>query len=315
MASKSRKPDLVDRLQGFARENAMAGKGALSVMLVVTRFASEQTPPYDPASFLTPSGGQVARCGRSAVQRVLQEHRIRRVLAEEGGRTSRGSIDRMRAYVGLLNELADADLLDFEAIESWWVDRVKEYFATKPLRLRADSAKAMRTVITDLIGAAYERQKESPGMMIVGAVMQHLVGAKLSIALPNESIVHTGFSVADAPTGRRGDFVVSDAVIHVTTAPSESLIGKCQDNIAENFRPIIVTTATGIGGAEALATERGVADRIDIIEIAQFLTTNLYEWSSFRHSDRPEAISELVNVYNSIVSEVETDPSLRISFE
>jgi len=79
--------------------------------------------------------------------------------------------------------------------------------------------------------AAFNRQKEMPGMMVAGAVMQHLVGAKLEIMSVDVSIEHRGFSVADSPGGHKGDFLVHDAAIHVTTAPTEALIRKCQDNL------------------------------------------------------------------------------------
>ena len=249
------------RLQEFSSEQNIRGKGPLSVMLVITRSASRFKPPFAPAQFITPKGGQVAGLGKSAVQRILLDHGIIRVLAEEGGRTSRGSLGRMQAYITFLNELDAHDLLDFKEIENWWIDRVKEFFASMPLRLKDDPSKSLRHVVAELMETTLVRQRECPGTMIVGAVMQHLVGAKLEIALPEKHVEHRGFSVADAPAGRKGDFVVCDSAIHVTTAPTESLLEKCRDNLAENLRPIVVTTQSGVGGAEALAQEAGIADR------------------------------------------------------
>jgi hypothetical protein len=101
------------------------------------------------------------------------------VLAEEGGRTSRGSIQKMRAYIDFLNKLANEKLLDFKMIEEWWINRVKDFFSSKPFSLKIDSSKSVRSIISDLIEAAFARQKECPGLMIAGAVMQHLVGAKI----------------------------------------------------------------------------------------------------------------------------------------
>ena len=204
-------------------------------------------------------------------------------------------------------------LLNFEAVETWWIGRVREFFASQPLRLKVDASKSLRAIVAELIEAAFERQKECPGTMVAGAVMQYLVGAKLQVALPDMKIEHKGFSVADAPGQRKGDFVVHDTAVHVTTAPTEALIRKCTRNLADNVRPLIITTETGVGGAKALAKNAEVADRIDILDVEQFIATNIYEWSAFQHEKRPASIDELVAAYNAIIDECETDPSMKIS--
>ncbi len=98
--------ELESRLEKFASQHKIRGKGPLSLVLVVSRKASKQTPPFSADNFLTKQGGQVAGLGRGAVQAILADHGIDRVLAEEGGRTSRGSIQKMRAYLDFLNKLA-----------------------------------------------------------------------------------------------------------------------------------------------------------------------------------------------------------------
>ena len=305
--------DINAQLERFAEKHKIKRKGALSLVLVLTRRASKRKPPYAAKHFLTPQGGQVAGLSGAAVQTILQEHRITRVLAEEGGRTSRGGILRMRAYVKLLNKLAKEGLLDFSAIERWWVDRIKHFFASQPFRIRIDPSRSLRSIVAELIESAFSRQKECPGTMTAGAVMQHLVGAKLEIALPQVEVEHKGFSVADSPRGSRGDFQVGDAAIHVTTAPSEALIRKCCENLAGNLRPVVITTEGGAAGATALARNADVAERIDILEVEQFLATNVYEWSAFKQANRPLTVRELAETYNRIIDQCETDPSLKIA--
>jgi len=304
---------LESRLEAFASQHKIRGKGPLSLVLVLSRKASERKPPFSADVFLTPQGGQVAGLGRGAVQAILADHGIDRVLAEEGGRTSRGSIQNMRAYVDFLNELTGEKLLDFPAIEKWWINRVREFFRSKPFSLKADSSKSIRSIVADLIDAAFARQRECPGAMVAGAVMQHLVGAKIETALPEAKIKHEGFSVADAPAGRKGDFLIGDTAIHVTTAPTEALIRKCSDNLAQNIRPLIITTQSGTGGAAALAKNADVAERIDILEIEQFIATNVYEWSAFQQAKRTLTVRQLVDAYNRIIDQCETDPSLKIA--
>lgn len=304
---------LEERLAKFADEHDVNTKGPLSVMLVLTRSAVSKKQPYKEKDFLSPQGGQVAGLGRSAVQAILSDHGISRILAEEGGRTSRGSIKRMKYYVRLLNGLAQDGILDFPKIEAWWIERAQKYFSSKPFRIKIDQSKSLRRLIGELMDAAFDRQKENPGTMIAGAVMQHLVGAKLQVALPKVKIEHKGFSVADAPGGRKGDFLIGDTAIHVTTAPTEALIRKCRDNLSKNIRPVIITTDSGAGGAHSLARNAEIADRIDILEIEQFVATNVYEWSSFMQAKRPPKVAELVEEYNKIIDSCETDPSLKIS--
>ena len=302
------------RLANFSSEQKIDGRspGPLCVVLVITRKASGQKPPFSADNFLAPKGGQVAGLGKGAVQAILADYTIDRVLAEEGGRTSRGSIQKMRVYLDFLNELAEDKLLNFKAIEEWWISRVRDFFISKPFSLKVDSSKSIRSIVSDLIEAAFARQRECPGVMVAGAVMQHLVGAKIETALPNAKIVHEGFSVADAPSGRKGDFLIGDTAIHVTTAPTEALIRKCCDNLAQSIRPLIITTQSGVGGAIALAKNADVAERIDIIEIEQFIATNVYEWTAFQQTKRALSVRQMIEAYNRIIDQCETDPSLKI---
>ena len=85
--------------------------------------------PLDPETLVTDGGGQVLGLGKGAVQTILERHGEQRVLAREGGRTSRGSLNNMRDYVAFLNSLREAGPVDMEAIESFWVSRVQEFFA------------------------------------------------------------------------------------------------------------------------------------------------------------------------------------------
>lgn len=304
--------ELHDKLETFTSQCAIRGKGPLCVMLVMTRKAKESEPPYSSDDYLSPQGGQVAGLGGAAVQAILADHDITRILAEEGGRTSRGSISKMRSYVEFLNELAKDELLNFKEIEDWWIERVREYFAAQPLKLKVDSSRSLRSIVADLIEAAFSRQRECPGTMVAGAVLQHLVGAKLELALPLVEIEHNGFAVADAPGDRKGDFLIGDTAIHVTTVPSEALIRKCSDNLAGNLRPLIITTQAGAGGAAAFAKNADLADRIDILEVEQFVATNVLEWSGFQIARRPITVQDLIECYNRIIEECETDPSLKI---
>jgi hypothetical protein len=298
------------KLEEFTAAKAFRGKGPLSVALVVTQHAKKLGLPLDPEKLVTEGGGQVLGLGKGAVQAILKRHAITRVLASEGGRTSRGSLNNMREYVGFLNELKDDENL--EAVEGYWIERVHEFFAGKPFKIKLDASRSLRTVVRDVIGQAVERQKTTPGVYYAGAVLQHLVGAKLDCALGKGKFEHNSFSTADAPAGRAGDFFIGDVALHVTTSPGEAVIEKCRDNLNDGYRPILVTLQHGLTVAEGLAGNVGLGDRIDIFEIEQFVALNLYELGKFGADGRRTAVTDLVDRYNEIVEEFETDPSLKI---
>jgi len=217
-------PTLNKKLEAFVLDNKMGGKGAICLALVVTRHAKKMGLPLDATKLLTDKNGQVLGLGKGAVQTILRDHGITKVLAEEGGRTSRGNIGNMQTYVAFLNHVAKSPA-DLDTIENWWIERVKKFFEAKPMIFRFDAKSSLRTVVRDLLNQAEEHQKRDAGTMFLGAVLQHLVGAKLELVLGHEIEAHGAF-VADAVTDRQGDYQIGDVVIHVTTYPGEALLRK-----------------------------------------------------------------------------------------
>lgn len=307
--------DLEQRLEAFRTSRQIASKGQLSVILFLTRQAKKKGLPLDAAQLLTKKSGQISGLSNRAIQKILAEYGITRVLAKEGGRTSRGGIGSKDDYVSFLNDLDRDGLADLDAAERWWIDQVRTYFASQPFVLKYDVSLSMREVVQQLLEQARERQKENPGATYLGTMLQHLVGAKLELVLKEREtkIDHHGASVADAPTAREGDFVIDGVAIHVTTSPSEALISKCKKNLDSGFRPIIVTIPAMMPTAEGLADIAGIVHRVDILAVDQFLATNIHELSGFQESERKTTLAELIEQYNRIVDAHETDPSLRIS--
>jgi Domain of unknown function (DUF4928) len=211
-----------------------------------------------------------------------------------------------------LNALRADNLAQLPFIEVWWIDRVRAHFTAKPFRLRFDAAVGFQAIIRDLLGQAKKRQQMATGAMYQGTMLQHLIGAKLELVMPEIEIVHNGASVADTVSGRTGDFVIDDSIIHITTAPSEAVIRKCQRNIDSGLKPIILTLSDGVMVAQALASNAQLGGRIDILDAEQFLAGNLHELALFKVAARQTTLTKLVEAYNKIVSENETDPSLLI---
>ena len=116
----------------------------------------------------------------------------------------------------------------------------------------------------------------------------------------------------DAPKSHVGDFHIVDMAVHETLSFREAVVGRCQENLNDGYRPILVTIRERVAVDEALASDKELGDRIDIFEIEHFVALNLYELSSFAAEGRQMAIDDLVNGYNKIIKEMEPDPSLKV---
>ncbi len=308
----AKKNSLGDLLTNFRAAHGFVGRGNLGLALVITRKAKKQGLPIDLSTLFTSSGGQIAGLSGSAVNMILREYGENRNSGTEVGRTSRGTIGNAPTYASFLNELNAKDEADLEFIEHWWVERWVEFFNNQPFKLNNDHTKTTQAMVQDLFDQALKRQRESPGTTYVGAMLQHLIGAKLVLALPGVQIAHYGFTVADVVSARSGDFVIDDTAIHCTTATTEALLTKCKDNLQAGIRPVILTVGKYIQAAEAMAETKGIGGRVEILDAIQFLATNIYELSFFRTAQRDVTIEKLLDQYNHIVDEVEPDKSLKI---
>jgi hypothetical protein len=222
-------------------------------------------------------------------------------------------LGHIRAYLTFLNDLGTQASSNIAAIEAWWVEQAKQFFNAKPFTLRFEAGKSLRSVVRDLLAQARKRQDEGSGTMFVGAMLQHMVGAKLELALPDITIEHNGFSVADVAGGRAGDFDIGSAALHVTTTPGEAVIRKCKANLAAGRYPVIITFHDMLPAADAFALHAGIADQLDVLDAEQFIVANLHELAGFRSDQRRVTVEALVDKYNAIVGANETDPSLTIS--
>lgn len=249
------------------------------------------------------------------MKKILKDHGIAQQLSAEGGRTSRGSMGLMIEYVDFLNEWHAEEAVDLAAIEAFWAEQVREYFRNQPLILTADTSKTIGSNLDNLFEQAKKRQKQNPGTQYLGTVLQHLVAAKLCLIMPEGSFEIHGASVADAPTARSGDFVINKTIIHCTTSVGDLLINKCQANISNGYRPVIITIFERVQTALNQIEDAGLAGRVEVWDVQQFLSSNVHEHSLFDEDKRNAKLGAIIENYNQIVMEKESDPSLRIEFE
>lgn len=305
---------LTGLLDSYKASHGLNSKGRIATMIFASRLARGSGIPFDIERGITTEGeGQVKGLGKGPVQAILRDYGITKVLAEEAGRTSRGSLGNIRSYLSFLNGLAPLTGETLASIEAWWVEQAKRFFNAKPFALRFVASQSIRSVIRDLLAQAKKRQDEAGGTMLVGAMLQHLVGAKLELALPKANIQHNGFSVADAAGGRAGDFDIGSAAIHVTTSPGEAVIRKCASNLAAGKQPLIITVADMLLIADYLADQAGIGHQLDILDAEQFIVANLHELGGFHGDRRRVTVESLIDKYNAIVDANESDPSLKIS--
>ncbi len=304
-----------ERLKAFQSDHNIFTKGPLSLVIQFTRLVRDRDFPLNPGDFQTSSKGQVAGLGGGNLKKILKEHGITQQLSSEGGRTSRGSMGLMIHYVDFLNKWNFEEPVDFSVVESFWAEQVREYFRNQPFVLTADTSKTIGANLNELFEQAKKRQTQNPGTQYLGTVLQHLVAAKLCLIMPKDSFEIHGASVADGPTERNGDFVINGTIIHCTTMPGAPLIEKCKSNLRSGCHPVIITIFDRVYTALNLAEDAGLAGRVEVWDIQQFLSANVYEHSLFDMEKRNSTLSGIISRYNSIVLEAETDPSLRIEFE
>lgn len=304
-----------EKLRAFQTENNIVTKGPLSVVIQFTRMVKGKEFPLNSNDFKTEKEGQVSGLGGGNLKKILKEHGITQLLSSEGGRTSRGSMGLMIKYVDFLNEWNTEETVDLEVVEAFWADQVREYFSNQPFVLAADTSKTIGANLDELFEQAKKRQRQNPGTQYLGTVLQHLVAAKLCLILPEGSFEIHGAAVADAPTARSGDFVINKTIIHCTTSVGDLLINKCKTNLDSGYRPVIITIYERVQTALNQIEDAGLAGRIEVWDIQQFLSSNVHEHSLFDEGKQNATLGAIIENYNTIVREKETDPSLRIEFE
>ena len=295
----------------FRKSHRISTKGALAAAIQLNRLFSLDTLPIDINDYHTSREGQVKGISKDNCQKILAQYGITRILAAEGGRTSRGTMALMHDYAELINELHPT-AEQFTEIERYWVGRIQMYFTSRPFKLESDNSISIDAAVAHLLQQATQRQRENPGTMYVGTVLQHLVAAKLTLVEPEVEI--NGVSVADDPTGRGGDFNIGDTAIHCTTAPASLLMDKCQRNIQAGLHPIIITVRDRVKTAWDLASDMGFENRLEVWDLQSFLSSNVHEHGHFTSAARHESVSQLIAAYNQIIDEHESDPSLHIEY-
>lgn len=278
--------------------------------LAVTELMRD-TYPLSESDYLT-QGNQVKKTGGPAIKAILERYGEIREYAREGGRTTRGTRPAAERLVSALNYLETLTDLShdkrkqvMDVLQSWLVDRVREYFERKQIQIEITLDKSAQQIVSNILVAAAPRG-------VTGAVAQHIVGAKLSLRYPHLEIENHSYTTADIQLGRPGDFVVGDTVFHVTVAPMPAVIDKCDDNLRNNYRVVLLVTDSKLQAARQMADMKGILDRIGLYSIEAFVGQNIEEINEFARGHLSHGWKALLERYNERVLGVETDRSLLI---
>lgn len=298
-----------NQLRTYSQNNGLPAKGTVAGALVVLE-RLRMNFVLDMKEHLTKGGTQIAGAGKAATQRILVRYGEDRSFLEEAGRTNRGLIrevtqllDALRAAgLGAL-ELSERDALLTES-QLWLVQRVGEYFNRQRVTFVYTPENSTWQAIHEILEQARLVGKEGP-------VAQYLVGAKLTLRLPNTDIRNDTYSTSDLQSGMPGDFLVRKTVFHVTVAPTTGHYEKCVANLSQGYRPYLIVPDRVLVGTRQNA-ESVAPGRISVRSIEDFVSQNLDELFALSEGDLIGGFRQLLEVYNERVDMVETDKSLLI---
>ena len=264
--------------------------------------------PLHRADYVTP-GNQVRTSG-SLIQSILERNGEERRFTREGGRTTRATVPAAEGLAAGLNETAAlASLSDedrgqvIDELQVWLVERVRGYLDQQAIEVEVNLGKPAPQIVSDILEAARAKS---------GAVAQHLVGAKLALRYPDLDIENFSYTTADQQLGRPGDFVVGDTAFHVTVSPMPPVLDKCEANLRNGYRSMLLVLDSRLQAARQMAEAIDVQDRVGILAIESFVGQNIEELGEFGKGGLAEGFRKLLETYNERVGEVETDRSLLI---
>lgn len=294
-------------------KNGSMKTNVMNAGLIVSQMVSEGLPISDDQLFSN-KRSQVRGLSGSSIAKILEKHGETRVFTREGGRTSRGTVHLADSYRTALNDvhlrIVTVECLEELAftLEEFFTERVRQdYFDKQRISIDLQPTKPVSAIVEDILRAASERSDKPTGV-----VLQHLVGAKLQLRFPDEEIGLDQANAADLQTDREGDFQVGTTAFHVTVAPMEKLIHRCNENKKEGYRPVILTLERKVQAAKQMADNAGIAEDIAVQSAEIFIGTNIEEIAIYDGDKIREGVANLILAYNKRIEAVEVDKSLKI---
>lgn len=294
-------------------KNGSMNTNVMNAGLIVSRMMADGIPITD-AQLYSDGKSQVRGLSGSTISKILKQHGETRIFTREGGRTSRGTIFLAVAFRDVLNntQVPGSDHIDAASVstqlEAFFTQCVRlDYFDKQRITVDLDHTKPVSAVVSDILKAAADRSDKP-----TGAVLQHLIGAKLKLRFPDVEIGTDRANAADLHTDREGDFQVGTTAFHVTTAPMEKLISRCVENKRAGYRPVILTLESKVIAARQMADNVGMSDQISVQAAESFIGNNIEEIAIYDGDKIREGLARLIRAYNTRINAIEIDKSLMI---
>ncbi len=296
-------------LRTYSQNNGLPAKGTVAGALVVLEHLRSNYV-LDVSEHLTESGSQIAGAGKGATQKILARYGENREFLKEAGRTNRGLIKEVTQLLAALKQAnlehlpADERNIVLTTVQQFLVNKVSEYFNRQRVEFAYLPEDTTWQAVHEILEQARLVGKEGP-------VAQYLIGAKLTLRFPDNSIRNDSYSTSDAQSGMPGDFIVRKMVFHVSVAPMQSHYDKCKTNVLQGFRPYLLVPDRILVGTRQIA-ESVAPKRISVRSIEDFVSQNLDELFALSEGELISGFRRLLEVYNERVDSVETDKSMLI---
>lgn len=260
---------------------------------------------------LTKKGGQIAGVSRQRQDSILNRFGETRVFTKEAGRTNRGNHDYIKAMLDSirqdsfqkLNENAQHTAID--KMQELLYGVVKKHFDLDRVSFEIPQPLSPYACINAILEAAAHSSKQGP-------VAQQLVAAKLRLRFPDINILTFPVYAQDTQTGRKGDVVVNDTAVHVTVAPNESHYRACRKNVSESMLALLLVPAIKVDATRQFLAQTGPVDGIAVQGIEDFVAQNISEIAEFNKNKLAVSLGRLLDEYNTIIDQHESDKSLMI---
>jgi hypothetical protein len=291
-------------------QDNLPAKGSIAAALhVLSRVRKDYN--LDIASHVAAGESQITGLSAASLKKVLAEFGETRTLSAVAGRSNRGArgdiVVLLTAMQPLRLETRSPTVREnvLKAMQRHIITTyVSVYFALKRVKAIFDPNAATWQFIHTILDNAKQSGK-------AGAVAEYLVGAKLKLIFPDESIRNKRFSTSDMQSGFCGDFEIGNTVFHVTVAPMPDLFEKCRANLERGRRVYLLVPNAQVAGARQNA-ELLASGRIAVEPIESFVATNIDEVAKFDGEQLKSDFRRLLEIYNNRVDEVELDKSMLI---
>lgn len=311
MAEQSNITEIVEGWLASYRDKkkGVAARNVVAAGIVVLDRLLEGVPLKEGDAF-TPRGE--LKGARSGLKRVLTRHGIPETYLKEA--TGRQAATYARTLLEKLEwgkRMSTIKRIRKKDLKSGIGVLVKEataWLRRDPLKISCDRQCSPKIWVNTILKKAEGRSG--------GRVEQHLVGAKLQERYAKRVDVpkHPGHA-ADVQTRRSGDFDLGKVSYHVTSNPTRDHLQKCKDNAAANRIPVLIVPADKIERARVYADDEGVASRVTILSVEDFVAQNAIEISSEQEVAVFDIMKAIIDEYNRRVLEVEKDNSLTIEIQ